>query len=128
MHKLDSAVKAAACPRLTISARAAPTPTTTEVTIGVPVRGLTLDRARWKGSACWRAIEYIIREPEVWQARGHTQIAIRTATSMIRPATLPITEVSTYGSPTLARLPSVRLGAAIKALISSRAPPTPDTA
>src|SRR5258707_1350326 len=96
MHKLDSAVKAADCPRLTTSTRAARTPTTMEVRTGVPVRRSTLDRARWKGSACCRAIEYIIREPDVWQARVQTQIAMTTSTRMILPATEPKIAVTTY--------------------------------
>src|ERR1700722_1244001 len=107
MHRLDSGVKAADCLRLTPSTRAARTPTTIEVRTGVPVRRSTLDRARWNGSACCRAIEYIIREPDVWQARVQTQIAMVTSTSMILPATGPKTAVTTYGRPTLARFPSV---------------------
>ena len=127
MHRLDSAVKTALCPRLTTRTRAAPTPTTSEVTIGVPVRGETLAEDAVERQRLLPAIEYIIREPEVWQASVQTQIAIMTSTSMMRPAVAPKTASTTYGRPTVARLPSVRLGAAISAAISSSAPPTPET-
>src|SRR5579871_6809911 len=112
MHRLDSAVNTAVWPRLTTRTRAAPTPTTSEVTIGVPVRGETLPRTAWNGSAFCLAMEYIIRAPEVWQASVQTMIAIVTSTSTIRPAVAPNTDSTTYGRPTVARLPSVRLGAA----------------
>ena len=127
MQRLDSAVKTAVCGRLTTRARTAPRPTTIEQAIGVPVRGLTRDSVLWNGSARWRAIENIIREPDVWQASVHTQIAMMTSTSMIRPAVPPKTASTTYGIPTVASLPSVRLGAAISAAMSSRAPPIPET-
>src|SRR5579864_5712915 len=96
MHRLDRAVKAALCLRLTTRTRAARTPTTMEVTIGVPVRRSTRLSAAWNGSAFCRAIEYIIREPEVWQASVQTQIAMVTSTSMILPAVEPNTAVTTY--------------------------------
>ena len=100
MHRLDSAVNTALCPRLTTRTRAAPTPTTSEVTIGVPVRGETLPRTPWNGSAFCLAIEYIIRAPEVWQASVQTMIAITTSTRMMRPAVAPKTASTTYGRPT----------------------------
>src|ERR1700756_1925683 len=109
MHRLDSAVNTALCPMLTTRARAAPTPTTSEVTIGVPVRGETLPRTPWNGNAFCLAMEYIIRAPEVWQASVQTIIAIVTSARMMRPAVGPKTASTTYGRPTVARLPSVRL-------------------
>src|ERR1700748_3332266 len=115
MHKLDSAVNTALCPRLTTRARAAPTPTTIEVTIGVPVRGETLPREAWTGSAFCRAIEYIIRAPEVWQASVQTMIAMVTSTSTIRPAVAPKTASTTYGRAAGARGPAGGGGAGARA-------------
>src|SRR6202046_3168363 len=113
MHRLDRAVNTAVCPRLTTRTRAAPMPTTSEVTIGVPVRGETLARTAWNGSAFCLAIEYIIRAPEVWQASVQTMIAITTSTRMMRPAVAPKTASPTYGRTTLARLPSGGTGPGI---------------
>src|ERR1700761_4620908 len=101
MHRLDSAVNTALCPMLTTSTTAAPTPTTSEVTIGVPVRDETLLRMPWNGSAFCLAIEYIIRAPEVWQASVQTMIAITTSASTTRPAAAPKTASTTYGRPTV---------------------------
>src|SRR5215472_3947527 len=95
MHRLDSAVNTALCPMLTTSTRAAPTPTTSDVTIGVPVRGETLDAAAWNGSAFCLAMEYIIRAPEVWQASVQTMIAMTTSARMMRPAVAPKTASTT---------------------------------
>src|SRR5258707_1322216 len=115
MHRLDSAVNTALCPMLTTRARAAPTPTISEVTIGVPVRAETLPRTPWNGSAFCLAMEYIIRAPEVCQASVQTMIAITTSARMMRPAVPPKTASTTNGRPTVPRVPAVRLGAALSA-------------
>src|ERR1700739_4369200 len=113
MQRLDRAVNTAVCPRLTTRTRAAPTPTTREVTIGVPVRGETVPRAAWNGSAFCLAMEYIIRAPEVWQASVQTMIAIVTSTRMMRPAVAPKTASTTYGRATVARVASGRHAAGL---------------
>lgn len=126
MQMLASAVKIVVELMLTSKAIAAPTPTTIEVMIGIPVRGDTLARNLCPGSAFSRAIEYIIRAPDVWHASMHANTATATQHSSSRPSTSPKRSCTTQARPNAPRLPSVRLGAAIRPPRMSSPPPTPD--
>src|SRR2546423_12810419 len=128
MHRLDKAVNKAVWPMLTSSVATAPTPTTRLATIGVPVRGDTFASAPENGSAFSRAIENTMRAPAVWQASVQANTATATVHSSSRPSTAPNRSETTQARPPVARLPSVRLGAAISPARISRPPPRPDTA
>ena len=127
MQTLVSARNSAGLPTFSPSSRPASTPETTMGSTGVPVLVATLDRTGDSGSTLSRDIEKIIRLVAVWIASVQTQIATATSSSSSLPGSVPSRLVSTYGRPWLARLPSVRLGAAINAATIRKAPPTPET-
>src|SRR3954454_10099180 len=110
MHSEARAVKTALWFQLTARASAAPTPTTTDVAIGVPVRGDTFPSTRQNGSDRSRAIENIIREPDVCTASVQAKPPTPPPPTPTRPPPSPSRPVSTEASPPLASVPSVSDG------------------
>src|ERR1700722_10424343 len=114
------------CRILNSRTRTAITATLTTGTTGVLSRSEIRASRCEPGNPLSLAIAKIMRTAPVWLARQHTKMAMVTHTSSVSPRNVPRTLLTTYVRPTVDSSGAFRLPTAMKAVMSSSAPPTPE--